>query len=98
MEWRFNPMRQVHEFVGDGTVLAQIFIAEKPRFALPFRAKSLISAFYFGEKTLSRLDRAKKEWISNGRKFRSRSELDEYVERRKTAIERFIRARESELA
>ena len=95
---KYNQMRQVHELVCNGTVLARIFVAEKPRLARPFRTRCLISAFYFGEKTLARLDRAKKEWVSNRRKFRERNELDEYLERRKGEVERFIRTREAELS
>jgi hypothetical protein len=98
MEWQYNQMRQVHDLLDVGTVLARIFVAEKPRLAHPFRTRSLISAFYYGEKTLGRLDRAKKEWVSNTRKFPDRKELDEYIERRKSGIERFIRARTAELA
>ncbi|MBI4615655.1 MAG: hypothetical protein HY720_18705 [Planctomycetes bacterium] len=98
MEWRFNPMLSVHELASNGTVLARIYVSEKPRNRLPFRAKSLVSALYYSSRTMARLDRKKKEWVSGARKFRTREALDEYLKRKKAEIERFIQARERESA
>ncbi|MDP7034928.1 MAG: hypothetical protein QF752_10600 [Planctomycetota bacterium] len=98
MKWEFNEMLQVHELQDEGGTLAKIYLSEKPKNNRPFRARTLISGLYFGNQTMSRLDRARKEWVTKLKKFHSRAEIDAYVRTKKGEIERFIQAREKEVS
>lgn len=98
MNWRFNGLISCHELSVDGEVMARIYCSEKPKRKRPFRARTLISAFCFGEQRLSRLARQGKEWVSNRRDFASDAERDVYLARRKADVGRFVAARVKEQA
>ena len=98
MEWKYNDMRQVHELKSAGATVARIFLSEKPRNRRPYRAKTLVSALYFSQRTMNRLDKRKKEWVTGMKKFLTKDSREEYLRRKKAAVERFITARERELA
>ena len=97
MNWQFDEIRQVHELTEEGGVFAKIYLSEKPKNARPFRARTLISGLYYGNRTLSRLDRSNKEWVTKLKKFRTRDEASAYLERKKTEVQRFLEARECEV-
>lgn len=94
MEWKYDALRACHELIADDdSVAARIYQSEKQKMGLPFRAKSLISVFYYGERRLGALARRNKEWVSNRRKFKTNEAREVYVEARKKEILRFIEQR-----
>lgn len=96
--WRYDGLRACHELVaGDGTVAARIYESQKQKVRLPFRAKSLVSAYYFGERRLAALVRHGREWVTHRRKFENQEERDAYVVRRKDELARFVRTRLGEM-
>ena len=98
MKWEFNEVLQVHELCDESGTLAKIYLSEKPKNNRPFRARTLISGLYYGDRKMSRLDRSRKEWVTKLKKFRSRDELDSYLRRKKEEIQRFIQSREKEVS
>ncbi len=91
MNWNYDPLRACHELLAeDQSVAARIYESDKPKMTLPFRAKSLISVFYYGEQRLNSLARRNKEWVSNRRKFKTKAAREIYVAARKKEILHFL--------
>lgn len=86
MEWQYDPTKNVYDLHDKGSVVARIYVKEKPNQTKRYIAKTLISFIYCGSKSLSRLEKSNKEWSSTRRKFATKEELDEYVARKKQAV------------
>lgn len=97
MDWRFNTLISCHELHDDGEVAARIYLSERRDAARPYRSKTLISAFYFGERRLNALARRNKEWVANRRDFADEGAREAYLTRRKAEVARFVRARKAEI-
>ncbi len=97
MEWKYDGLRACHELVAeDDSIAARIYESEKQKTVRPFRAKSLISVFFYGERRLNTVARRNKEWVTHQRSFKNKAERESYVACRKQEIARFIRRRVAE--
>ncbi len=90
MEWVFDKEKNSWNLYDNKSVVAKIFIKEKPEQKSRFLTKTLISSIFFGAKTFSRLTRTKKEWKAQNRKFATREEMDSYIEIKKKVVLKFL--------
>ncbi|MGV8124233.1 MAG: hypothetical protein AB2L14_31190 [Candidatus Xenobiia bacterium LiM19] len=90
MEWVFDREKNKWDLYDSKSVVAKIFIKEKPDQKSRFLTKTLVSSIFFGAKTFSRLTRSKKEWRAQNRKFATREEMDRYIEIKKKVVLKFI--------
>lgn len=97
MQWTYDSARCVHELQYGGTVLARIFVQMKEERTNAIKVKAMVSALYYGTRRAQALERRKKEWVTVKRKFKEAVELEQYLERKKAAVVRFIEAREREM-
>jgi len=90
MEWQFDKEKNAWNLYDSQSVVARIYIKEKPDQKSRFLTKTLISSIYFGARTFSRLTRSNKEWKAQNRKFATREEMDSYIENKKKVVLKFV--------
>ena len=94
MNWIYESLGQEHQLVFQKSILARIVISftKKGKFV----AITMISGIYFSAKTQERLEKEKKEWVAYRKKFKTKSDANEYVKRKKEVVLKFIKSREKE--
>jgi len=90
MKWDYDDEKSVWNLLDNSSVIARIFIREKPDNKRKFRTKALVASVYFGAQTFNRLTRKNKEWKVNSRTFHTREEMEHYLDVKKKAISRLI--------
>lgn len=90
MKWLFDDEKNVWNLYDNSSIIARIFIKEKPENKRKFLAKTLIASVYFGAQTFTRLTKKNKEWKVTQRKFHTREEMEKYLEAKKIAVLKLI--------
>lgn len=86
MKWVFDADKNVWDLQDNSSVVARIFIKEKPDHKNRFHTRALIASIYSGARTFSRLTRKNKEWKVYHRKFHTREEMEKYLDAKKAAV------------
>lgn len=90
MNWDYSEEQNAWNLLDNSSVIARIFIKEKPDRKRRYATKTLIASVYLGAKTFSRLGRKNKEWKVYNRKFHTREEMEKYLEAKKSAVIKFL--------
>jgi hypothetical protein len=90
MKWDYDNEKSVWNLLDNTSIIARIFVREKPDQKRKFRTKALVASVYFGAQTFNRLTKRNKEWKVNTRTFHSREEMERYLDEKKKAIIAFI--------
>ncbi len=91
MIWSFDNTKNVWNLTDGDSIIARIFIQEKSGQANPYIAKSLTASVYSSAHTFNKLARSNKNWKSNTRKFKTKEELDYYINTKKNSIVNYLR-------
>lgn len=94
MIWKYEGLVQEHQLIDGKTIIARIFL--NPTRKGKFRVTTLISMIYFGQKKQKYLERHKREWLAYRKKFDTKPNANQYIDRKKEIILRFVKIREKE--
>ncbi|NUM36888.1 MAG: hypothetical protein HUU50_20275 [Candidatus Brocadiae bacterium] len=94
MNWKYESLTQEHQLIDGKSILVKIQLY--PTKKGNYKVISIISGIYYGQKIQKKLETQKKEWVAYRKKFPNKTQANEYINRKREAISRFIKARESE--
>lgn len=95
MTWKYEGLVQEHQLVDGNSIVARIFL--NPTRKGKFRVTTLISMIYFGEKQQQYLEKRKRQWLAYRKKFTDKTKANQYIERKKAIVLRFVQLREAGL-
>ncbi|WP_372371124.1 hypothetical protein [Candidatus Uabimicrobium sp. HlEnr_7] len=94
MDWEYNEVQNEHSLMSGGSKIAAIQIKAMEN-SEKFKVKTIIDIVYYGYKKQLLMEKKSKDWICHRKKVR-KSDLDRYVNVKKTVVKKFIESREKE--
>ncbi len=94
MKWKYESLTQEHQLVYEKSVLVKIQLY--PTKKGHYKVTTMISGIYYGQRIQKKLEKQKKEWVAYRKKFADKTSANEYINRKRDEVLRFVKAREKE--